>query len=85
VRFAVVAILLQAAITVIRRPPVAAALNGAFFITLGAALSTSESVMHPPAPITGSGWPVVQVFFLALLLTTSLAGWQLAAILRPRW
>jgi hypothetical protein len=63
VRFAVVAILLKAAITVIRRPPVAAALNGAFHYP-GAALSTSESACtrRPDhrfrlARRPGSSWP----------------------------
>ena len=85
VQFGVVAILLQLAILLIRRPPVASAVNVAFFAALALALLTAESVLHPSAPIAASGWDLVRLFFLGLLVTSSLAAWQLAGLLRPRW
>jgi len=69
----------------IRRPPVASAVNVAFFAALALALLTAESVLHPSAPIAASGWDLVRLFFLGLLVTSSLAAWQLAGLLRPRW
>ena len=85
VRFGVIAILVQTAISLIRRPRLASALNVLYFAALGPALLTAEAVLHPPAPITSPGSALVRLFFLALLATTSLAAWQLSALLRPRW
>jgi len=85
VQFGVVAILPQLAILLIRRPPVASALNACFFAALALALLTAESVLHPSAPIAASGCTIVRVFFLGLLAASSLAAWQLAGLLRPHW
>ncbi len=85
VQFGVVAILLQLAILLIGRPPVASALNVAFLAALALGLSTTESVLHPTAPIAASSWALVRLFFIVLLVITSLAAWQLAGLLRPRW
>ncbi len=84
VQFGVVAILLQLAILLIHRPPVASALNAAFFAALALALLTAKSVLHPSAPIANTSWDLVRVFFLALLAITLLAAWQLAGLLQPR-
>jgi hypothetical protein len=83
VQFGVVAILLQLALLLIHRLPVASALNAAFFAALALALLTAESVLHPSAPIATSGWDLVRAFFLALLAITLLAAWQLAGLLQP--
>ncbi len=84
VQFGVVALLLQVAIFLIHRPPVASALNAAFFAALALALLTAKSVLHPSAPIATSSWDLVRLFFVALLAITLLAAWQLAGLLQPR-
>ena len=85
VQFGVVALLLQSAILFIHSTPLASAVNIVFVGALGLALLTTETVLHPSAPIAASSWGIVRLFFLALLAITSLAAWQLAGLLRPRW
>lgn len=83
VQFAIAAGLLQIAITLLRKPRLAGALNLAFAIALIAALSAAESVMHPPSPVLTSESEAIRVFFGVLLLLTCSAALALAAALRP--
>lgn len=83
VQFEVAAILLQVAITLLRRPRLAAALNLAFALALGITLATAEYVMHPPSPIATSESETIRLFFAVLLVLTCAGAWQLAASMRP--
>jgi hypothetical protein len=75
--FAIVAILLQAGIRILRRPDWASALNLLFLAGLAFSLSSSREIMHPSSPIAQSGrWPL-QAYFMLLTLTCLAAGWQL--------
>jgi hypothetical protein len=83
VEFSIIAILLQAAATLIQRVRVASGLNAAFALTLGISLIRTGSVMHPRAPIASSDSISIQVFFAGLLLVVLIASWLLARLLRP--
>jgi hypothetical protein len=83
VRFGLVAVLLQLAVTVFRRPRLGSALNIVFVGILVAALLGAESVLHPPSPVFTSDSVAIRVSFLVLLGAALAASWLLARILRP--
>jgi hypothetical protein len=76
--YAVIGLLLQAAILVLRSPRLGSALNLAFTIALGWSISGAEQVMHPSSPIFGSNSIAIRSFFLLLLLLSLLTGLLLA-------
>jgi hypothetical protein len=82
--FAIVAVLLQAGLLIVRRPDWGSALNVLFLVGLGFSLSSSREVMHPSSPIAQSGRWLLQAYFLVLTLTCLAAGWQLTRWLRRR-
>lgn len=79
--FAVVGLLLQIGIWILRRPVWTSIANIAYFIALRVVLATAENIMHPPpSPIFSSGnWSII-IFFVGL----NLLAW-LAAFLLSRW
>jgi hypothetical protein len=83
VRFAVVAVLLQAAAALLQRQRLASALNSVFFAAIVVALSGTREVMHPASPIFTSASVAIRVSFLMLLTLVGLAAVQLARLLRP--
>jgi len=83
VRFGLVAVLLQLAVTVFRRPRLGSALNIVFVGILAAALLGAESVLHPISPVFTSDSAAIRVSFLVLLGAALAASWLLARILRP--
>jgi hypothetical protein len=73
--FALVAILLQAAILLLRLPRVTGILNFAFAGSLVWALSRAEQIMHPPSPITSSNSLLIQTYFFLLTGLCLALGW----------
>ncbi len=84
VNFAIIAVLLQAAIVVMGRPRWASGLNILFLAGLAYSLAASREIMHPRSPIAESGLASLQVYFIVLTLACSAAGWQLVRWLRQR-
>jgi hypothetical protein len=82
VRFGITAVLLQAAVTVLRRPRLGSALNIVFFGLLTAALLQAPSVMHPSSPVFTSDSIGIRLSFLALLAAALAATAWLARLLR---
>ena len=80
--FAIVALLLQAGILILRRPDWASALNLVYLAGLAFSLSSSREIMHPSSPIAQSGRILLQAYFLLLTLICLAAGGQLARWLR---
>ncbi len=72
--FAVIGLLLQAAVLIIGRPRVASLLNLSFFIALTITLSRAEQVMHPPSPILTSDSLLIRSYFFILLAVAVGAG-----------
>jgi hypothetical protein len=84
VQFAVVAVLLQAALLVIARPALGSLLNLAFFIALVWGLRSAQAVMHPMTALSSSeSIPIRLVSALMLALALG-ALWQVARLVRPR-
>lgn len=82
VNFAIVAVLLQAAIVLLRRSDWASGLNLVYLAGLSFSLLSSREIMHPRSPIGQSGQVLLQAYFVTLTLTCAAAGWQLARWLR---
>lgn len=78
VNFAIVALLLQAAILVVRRPDWASGLNIFYLAGLSYSLVSSRAIMHPSSPIASSGLVSLQAYFLLLTFTCLMAGGQLS-------
>jgi hypothetical protein len=76
--FALIGLLLQAAIIVLDRPAEGSLLNIAFAGSLGWSLMRTEQVMHPPSPIFSSDLVTIKVYFIALTAACLFAAWQLA-------
>lgn len=76
--FALIGLLLQAAIIVLDRPAEGSLLNIAFAGSLGWSLMRTEQVMHPPSPIFSSDVVTIKIYFIALTATCLFAAWQLA-------
>jgi hypothetical protein len=84
VNFAFVAILVQAAILLIRRPPWAAALNTLLFVGLTISLASTPSVLHPESPVFSSESLAITAPFLTILVCCLASAWLLASVLRER-
>ena len=84
VNFAIIALLLQAAILVMGRPRWASGLNILFMAGLAFSLAASREIMHPRSPIAESGLAPLQVYFIGLTLACAAAGWQLVRWFRQR-
>lgn len=75
--FAIGGLLLQIGITLIDKPIWASVINLSYAVILVYALQTTEQVMHPGSPIFSSGSTRIQIYFLALVVLTLVAAWQL--------
>lgn len=78
--YALIGLLLQAGLLVLRRARLASLSNVIYMAALMWSLSTAEQVMHPPSPILGSDATSIQLYFfgltgLCLLAAGILAGW----------
>jgi hypothetical protein len=76
--FALGGLLLQIGVALLENPAWASAANILYFLTLILALTNTQNVMHPPAPILNSEAWRIQLFFAGLLLLTLLAAAQFA-------
>jgi hypothetical protein len=76
--FAVSGLLLQVGLTLVEDPAWASAANVVYFLALMLSISTTQNVMHPPAPILNSDARAIQFFFFGLVLLTLLAAWQVS-------
>ena len=82
--FAVIGILLQLAILILRKPRYASLINMGYFAALWFSLARTEQVMHPPSPILSSNSLEIQFFFFTLLGLCVFALWWLSLWLRQR-
>ncbi len=73
--FAIVAVLIQVSILVIKNARVGGMLNFIYFLILVLRLSQTEQVMHPPSPILTSDSLIIRAFFFILLFGCLLAGY----------
>lgn len=78
VDFAIIALLLQTAILIWRRPAYASVLNIAYLGALLFALGRADQVMHPASPILASNSLAIQFFFLLLVAICMISAWQLS-------
>jgi hypothetical protein len=78
VSFAIIGLLLQAGLALVRRPAWASAANLAYTSVLLVTLMNTRQVMHPPSPILESDSWRIQLFFLGLLALSLLAAGQVA-------
>ncbi len=76
--FALGGLLLQIGVALLEDPAWASSANILYFLTLILALTNTQNVMHPPAPILNSEAWRIQLFFAGLLLLTLLAAAQFA-------
>jgi hypothetical protein len=83
VRFGLAAVLLQLAVTIVRRPRLGSVVNLIFIAALAAALVEAPSVMHPASPVFTSASAAVRLSFVALLAASLAAAVWLARNLRP--
>jgi hypothetical protein len=82
--FAIIGILLQLAILILRKPRCSSLINIGYFAALWFTLARTEHVMHPPSPILTSNSLEIQFFFFALLGLCVFALWGLTHWLRNR-
>ena len=74
--FAVIGILLQLAILILKKPRYTSLINMGYFAALWFSLARTEQVMHPPSPILSSNSLEIQFFFFTLLALCVFAlGW----------
>jgi hypothetical protein len=74
--FAVIGILLQLAILILKKPRYTSLINMGYFAALWFSLARTEQVMHPPSPILSSNSVEIQFFFFTLLgLCVFALGW----------
>jgi hypothetical protein len=85
VNFAVIAVLLQAAILILQRPGWGSGVSLAFFAALAWSVAGADQVMHPPSPIAASGSLSIRAFFLGLLVVCLLACWLLTRSMLGHW
>lgn len=80
--FAVVGVLMQAGLWLVKRPALTSAANLAYIVLLRVIFAQAANIMHPPpSPIFNSGlWNVI-FFFVAL----NLLAWLAAAFLTLAW
>lgn len=79
---AIVGVLFQLALLVIRRVYIGSALGIGYLLILGWSLLTTEQILHPQGPIRASGSLTIQAFFGVLTLLTLLSGIFLSRWLR---
>lgn len=79
--FALIALLLQAAILLLHIPFMTGLLNVGYAGSLLWSLSRAEQVMHPPSPIASSDSSLIQIYFAGLVLLCLLTGWSLSRLL----
>jgi len=82
--FAVIGILLQLAILILKKPRYTSLINMGYFAALWFSLARTEQVMHPPSPILSSNSLEIQFFFFTLLGLCVFALWWLSLWLRNR-
>ncbi len=82
--FALIGILLQLAILILRKPRITSLINIGYFAALWFTLAHTEQVMHPPSPILSSNSLEIQLFFFTLLGLCVFALWWLSHWLRQR-
>ena len=82
--FAVIGILLQLAILILRKPRITSLINMGYFAALWFTLSRTTQVMHPSSPILSSNSLEIQLFFSALLGLCIIALWLLSFWLHQR-
>ncbi len=82
--FAIIGILLQLAILIMRKPRYTSLINMGYFAALWFTLARTEQVMHPPSPILSSNSIEIQFFFFTLLGLCVFALWGLTHWLRNR-
>lgn len=82
--FALIGILLQLAILILRKPRITSLINIGYFAALWFTLARTEQVMHPPSPILSSNSLEIQLFFFTLLGLCVFALWWLSHWLRQR-
>jgi hypothetical protein len=79
---AIVGVLFQLALLVIRRVYIGSALSLGYLLILSWSLITTELILHPRGPIGASSSLTIQVFFGVLMLLTILSGVFLTRWLR---
>lgn len=79
--YAVIGILLQAAILIVSNPRLSSVLDIAFFTSLAISLTQAEQVMHPSSPILTSESLMIRTYFIILLVVSVTAGLFLTLIL----
>lgn len=82
--YALIGVLLQVGLILLRRARLASVSNILFLAALLWSLSRAEQVMHPPSPILGSDSTSIQFYFLGLTGLCLMAAGTLAAMLRSR-
>ncbi|MES0342546.1 MAG: hypothetical protein ABUK16_00350 [Anaerolineales bacterium] len=82
--FAVIGILLQLAILILKKPRYTSLINMGYFAALWFSLARTEQVMHPPSPILSSNSLEIQFFFFILLGLCVFALWWLSLWLHQR-
>ncbi|HUS85156.1 MAG TPA: hypothetical protein VMX56_08415 [Anaerolineales bacterium] len=82
--FAVIGILLQLAILIVRIPRYNSLINMGYFTALWFTLARTEQVMHPPSPILSSNSLEIQLFFFTMVGLCVFALWGLTHWLRNR-
>jgi len=82
--FAVIGILLQLAILILKKPRYTSLINMGYFAALWFSLARTEQVMHPPSPILSSNSLEIQFFFFTLLGLCVFALWWLSLWLHQR-
>lgn len=82
--FALIGLLLQGGLLLLRRARLASLSNILYLIALLWSLSRAEQVMHPPSPILGSDSTSIQLYFFGLTGLCLMASAVLAALLRSR-
>jgi hypothetical protein len=80
--FALIGLLLQVGLWLLKRPRLASISNILFLAALLWSLSRAEQVMHPPSPIMSSESAVIQIYFLSLTGLCLMAAGIMAAWLR---
>jgi hypothetical protein len=83
--FAIVGLLFQAAVALLRRPSFGSGVNIAFMLSLAWSLLRAEQVMHPSSPIRSSTSLWIQLFFFSLTLLCLLSGYFLTRWIRKQF
>jgi hypothetical protein len=82
--YALIGLLLQGGLLVLRKPRLASLANILYWLGLVWSLSQAEQVMHPPSPIMSSDSSSIQLYFFGLTALCLLAAGILASWWRSR-